>query len=140
MSLLYSVKQVELAIRHALDSLLRPTGVGTMPYTALTVLERHDGLTASELARNSFVTAQTMNELVVGLERRGLVRRDPDPDHARRLLVRLTPTGRAFIHAHRPAVDDVEQQMVSRLSPVEAAMLADLLQRCRQSLHVEPAR
>jgi hypothetical protein len=48
MSLLYAVKQVELAIRHALDSLLRPTGVGTIPYTALTVLERDDGLTASE--------------------------------------------------------------------------------------------
>jgi hypothetical protein len=82
-SLMYAVKPVELAIRHALDSLLRPTGVGTIPYTALTVLERHDGLTASELARNSFVTAETMNELVVGLERRGLEGRDPHPDHAR---------------------------------------------------------
>jgi DNA-binding MarR family transcriptional regulator len=100
-SLLYAVKPAELAIRHALDSLLRPTGVGTIPYTPLTVLERHDGLTASELARNSFVTAETMNELVLDLERRGLEGRDPHPDHARRL---------------------------------------DLLQRCRRSLHSEPAR
>jgi DNA-binding MarR family transcriptional regulator len=139
-SMLYAVKQVELAIRHALDSLLRPTGVGTVAYTALTVLERHDGLTASELARTSFVTAQTMSELVVGLERRGLVHRDPDPDHARRLLVRLTLAGREFVHTHRPAIDEVERRMLSRLSPSEAALLADLLQRCRRSLHVEPPR
>lgn len=139
-SMLYAVKQVELAIRHELDAILRESGITAIPYTALTVLERHDGLTASQLSRNSFVTAQTMNEMVIGLEAKGLVRRDPDPDHARRLLVRLTPAGRSIVEAFRPAVDGVEQRMLALLDAHETTVLADLLQRCRHSLHQEPAR
>ena len=59
-SLMYEVKQVELAVRALMDEVLRPAGVTTLQYTALTVLAGRDGLTSAELARNSFVTAQTL--------------------------------------------------------------------------------
>ncbi|MEO6087476.1 MAG: MarR family transcriptional regulator, partial [Umezawaea sp.] len=72
-SVLYAVKQVELAIRARLDEVLKPLGVTSSQYTALTVLDRRDGLTSAELARNSFVTPQAMADLVVALERRGLI-------------------------------------------------------------------
>src|SRR4051794_2090760 len=60
-TLLYLVKRVELAVRSRLDEVLRPGGLTTLQYTALTVLQRHPAsLTSAQLARNSFVTAQTM--------------------------------------------------------------------------------
>ena len=43
-SLLYSVKRVELVVRAHLDELLKPSGMTALQYTALTVLEQHDGL------------------------------------------------------------------------------------------------
>src|SRR5919206_2906064 len=83
-SLLYAVKQVELVVRAHLDELLRPSAITALQYTALTVLDRRGGLTTAELARNSFVTPQTMGDLVTALERRGLVERRPDPANRRR--------------------------------------------------------
>ena len=66
-TLLYLLKQVELAVRFRLDELLRPAGLTVLQYTALTVLERHPNLTSAQLARNSFVTAQTMSDMVTAL-------------------------------------------------------------------------
>src|ERR687884_624184 len=91
-SLLYMVKQVELVVRSHLDELVKPEG-----YTALTVLERHDGLSAAQLARDSFVTAQSMADLVRSLESRGLVRRERNPRNRRELLILLTDTGRELL-------------------------------------------
>jgi DNA-binding MarR family transcriptional regulator len=139
-SLLYAVKQVELAVRAHLDELLRPTGVTTLQYTAMTVLARREGLTSAELARNSFVTAQTMTDLVTSLERRGLISRAPDPAHRRRLLISLTATGRAFLAEHAARVADIEARMVSRLTDDEQASLHDVLNRCRAALATHPAQ
>jgi DNA-binding MarR family transcriptional regulator len=133
-SLLYAVKQVELAVRSRLDEVLRPTGVTTLQYTALTVLARREGMTAAELARNSFVTAQTMTDLVAGMERRGLISRDRDPDHGRRLAISLTPQGHALLESLRAPVAAIERQMVSALSDGERAGLHDVLNRCREAL------
>jgi DNA-binding MarR family transcriptional regulator len=76
--LLYLVKQVELAVRSHLDNLLRPAGLTALQYTALTVLERHPDLSSAQLARNSFVTAQSMADMINALEGRGLIERHRD--------------------------------------------------------------
>jgi DNA-binding MarR family transcriptional regulator len=133
-SLLYAVKQVELVARARLDELLRPSGVTTLQYTAMTVLARRDGLTAAELARNSFVTAQTMMDLVGGLERRGLISRTRDPAHRRRLRISLTEKGWAFLDEYDAPVRDLEERMLADLSAEERTMLRDLLNRCRGAL------
>lgn len=98
-SLLYLVKQLELAVRARLDELVRSAGITALQYTALTVLERHDGLSAAQLARDSFVTAQSMADMVRALESRGLIRRERNAGNRRELLIRLTPEGRALLAA-----------------------------------------
>ena len=45
--LIYQLKQLELAVRARLDEIVRPAGLTTQQYTALTVLERRDGLITS---------------------------------------------------------------------------------------------
>ncbi|HYS40729.1 MAG TPA: MarR family transcriptional regulator [Pseudonocardiaceae bacterium] len=137
-SLLYAIKQVELVSRAHLDDLLKPSGVTALQYTALTVLQRRDGLSSAQLARNSFVTPQAMADLVTGLERRGLITRDRDPDNRRRLLISLTEAGHALLAQHESAVRALEEQMLADLDRTERAALADYLNRCRAALATEP--
>ena len=75
---MYVIKQIELATRARLDELFRPIGMTALQYTALTVLERHPGLSSAQLARNSFVTTQSMADMVTALEERGLIERHRD--------------------------------------------------------------
>jgi DNA-binding MarR family transcriptional regulator len=131
---MYEVKQVELAVRALMDEVLRPAGVTTLQYTALTVLAGRDGLTSAELARNSFVTAQTMTDMVAALERRELITREQDPAHGRRLLISLTDKGKAFLDEHAAEISAIEERMVSRLNSDERSALHDLLNRCRAAL------
>lgn len=115
-SLLYAVKRVELAVRAHLDDLLKPSGVTALQYTALTVLERHEGLPAAQLARDSFVTAQSMADIVRALESRGLIHRERNPRNRRELLIHLSDTGRRFLADHADDVAALEERMVSKLT------------------------
>ncbi|MFI5794487.1 MarR family winged helix-turn-helix transcriptional regulator [Streptomyces sp. NPDC051677] len=115
-SLLYMVKQVELVVRSHLDELVKPSGITALQYTALTVLERHDGLSAAQLARDSFVTAQSIADLVRSLEGRGLIRRERNPRNRRELLILLTEEGRELLQRHAGPVRELEERMVRELT------------------------
>ena len=115
-SLLYSVKRVELVVRAHLDEVLKPSGITVLQYTALTVLEQHEGLPAAQLARRSFVTAQSMADLVRALEQRGLIVRERNPGNRRELLIHLTDAGRQLLAEHADEVQALEQRMVSGLT------------------------
>jgi DNA-binding MarR family transcriptional regulator len=118
-SLLYAIKRVELVVRAHLDDLLRPFGITALQYTALTVLERHDGLPAAQLARDSFVTAQSMADMVRGLDRRGLILRERNTRNRRELLIHLSDTGRKLLADVADDVAALEHRMISDLPPQE---------------------
>jgi DNA-binding MarR family transcriptional regulator len=133
-TLLYVMKQVELAVRSGLDELMKPAGLTALQYTALTVLERHPNLTSAQLARNSFVTAQSMGDLVAALLARELIARRRDPDDRRRLVLALTADGRRLLARYRPKVEALEAQMVAGLSVRQVAQLRRSLLACRTAL------
>ncbi|WP_308252218.1 MarR family transcriptional regulator [Pseudonocardia sp. KRD291] len=110
---LYLVKRLELVIRARMDEALRPHGLTTLQFTALTALRSRDGLSATQLARRSFVTPQTMNEMVRWLEKHGHVARRRDPDNRRVLLLTLTGPARALLERCDPLVEAIEQEMLA---------------------------
>jgi DNA-binding MarR family transcriptional regulator len=126
-SLLYAVKRAELAVRARLDELLRPAGITVPQYTALTVLERHDGLSAARLARDSFVTAQSMADIVHALQERGLIARERNPGSRRELLIHLTPAGRKLLADYADRAATIEDRMVSALSQHQAEQFRSAL-------------
>jgi DNA-binding MarR family transcriptional regulator len=132
--LLYLIKQVELAARSRLDDIVRPGGMTALQYTALTVLERHADMSSAQLARHSFVTAQSMADLIGALEARGLIERYRDRTDRRRLVVALTAEGRALLDRYRDEVTALEASMVAGLLPDEVAMLRRALNTCRANL------
>jgi DNA-binding MarR family transcriptional regulator len=70
-----------------------------------------------------------MTHRVYGLERSGLVKRVPDPNDARGMLVELTPKGIALVDAIAPLHLDNERKLLRALSDDEQRMLADLLRK-----------
>lgn len=139
-SLLYAVKQVELAVRSHLDDLLRPAGVTVAQYTALTVLQRRQGLTSAELARNSFVTNQTMADLVNSLGRQGLILRTRDTQDGRRVLITLTERGTELVTEQAERVLELERRMVASLTRPQVRAFRRALNSCREALSSTPPR
>jgi DNA-binding MarR family transcriptional regulator len=132
--LLYMLKQVELAVRARIDEIARPVGLTAAQYTALTVLERHTDMSSAQLARNSFVTAQSMADMITALEGPKLIERHRDKSDRRRLVVALTDEGRALLDRCRDEVDTLEATMLSGLSAAQTKALRATLATCYTNL------
>ena len=132
--LIYMVKQVELVVRARIDEIVRPVGLTATQYTALTVLERHDDMSSAQLARNSFVTAQSMADMITALEGRQLIERHRDKTDKRRLVVALTDEGRAMLDRCRDEVAALEAAMLSGLSAAQTKALRTALGNCYTNL------
>jgi DNA-binding MarR family transcriptional regulator len=138
--LLYLMKRVELAVRARLDEIVRPAGLTAAQYTALTVLERHDDMSSAQLARHSFVTAQSMADMITTLQGRRLIERHRDRADRRRLVVSLTAEGRVLLDRYRDEVAALEGDMIAGLSEQEIGGLRAVLNACYDNLSIAAAR
>lgn len=136
--LIYVVKQVELAVREALDDAVSARHLTAHQYTALTVLERHPGLTSADLARSSFVRAQTMAEMITSLIGRGLVTREGDRTNRRQYRLFLSHNGRSVLEDLSDVVADIESKMLKDFTGGQIESLRTNLLRCRHSLSNKP--
>jgi DNA-binding MarR family transcriptional regulator len=130
----YVVARLERAIRKSINERVRPYGLTTLQYTTLSVLGRRDGLSNAQLARRSYMTPQSMSEVIAVLEREGLIVRAPHPDHRRVYPARLTPKGRRVLAACEGAVVAMEERMMAALSPAERSQLLLVLKSCVRAL------
>src|SRR5262249_42899789 len=69
-------------------------------YKALSMVERLGAMSAGEIAQHSGLAAASVTNLIDRLERKGFVRRGPDPRHRRRVSVGRGTAAR--MHAPRP--------------------------------------
>jgi DNA-binding MarR family transcriptional regulator len=128
------LKRAQQALGAAMAGALATHDVTNAQYAALSALRADPGLSNAELARRSFVTPQTMHEVIAQLERAGLVARQANPHHARILQRRLTGRGEAVLAACDQDVLAIEQQMLAPLRPSQQAQLRAWLTRCAQAL------
>jgi DNA-binding MarR family transcriptional regulator len=135
----YLVKQLELAVRAAMDVITGEFGVTSLQYTALSVLARHPGLSGAQMAKRSFVSAQAGNEMVKILERKGLITRTPDARNRHIRRIKLTSAGEAVLIRCDVLIDQMETRMLAPLRPADVAALREALDACVRSL-AEPAR
>lgn len=130
----YLLKQAATALRSAMDAALRPLGMTVSQYSCLELLAQRPGLSNSELARGTFVSRQSMNVMLQGLEREGLVTRADQPESGRALPTTLTPLGRDRLRDSSAAVKAVEDRMNSGLSATDRERLLGLLGSCVTAL------
>ncbi len=132
----YVIARLERAVRAAINERVRPYGLTTLQYTTLSVLgARGRPLSNAQLARRSYMTPQSMIEVLGVLEHKGLIRRDPHPNHRRVYPARLTAKGRRVLKACDAAVEEMEEEMLSELSSEEREFLLASLKTCVRALH-----
>ena len=116
----------EVAARHSLTAL---------QFTTLSVLNRHGTpLSSSQLARRSFMTAQSMHEVTHRLEQAGLIERKPHPSHRRKLPASLTAKGRRVLAACESAVADFEARMLRGFNRAERARFLAMIKSAVRNL------
>jgi DNA-binding MarR family transcriptional regulator len=120
---LVQLRRTQHAVRIRLDADLAATGLTTPQYTVLAALEREGELSASDLAREFGMSAQTVNVLVKSLAACGLVRRNRHPDHGRILLASLTAAGRRALNRGRELAMNIQDQLLSGLGASDRARL-----------------
>jgi DNA-binding MarR family transcriptional regulator len=134
-TLLYLVGRMDRVVRRAMGNVLTAHGLSVNQYATLSVLDRRSGLSNAQLARRALVSPQSMNEVLLTLEQRGLVGRRAHPDHGRILQARLTAKGRTLLARCDEEVHQVEARMVDSLSEDEQAALRGALISSIRALH-----
>jgi len=129
---MFFLNQANHAVRTRLEAALAPLRLTGIQYTVLSVIGSREGLSSAELSRRFFVTPQTMNELIGGLQRRKLILRKEDPANRRILRMRLTAEGKRMLQACDAAADAVERDVFSFLPAESYERFRDL---CRLIAH-----
>jgi DNA-binding MarR family transcriptional regulator len=126
----YVIARLDRAIRREIAEMAAPYGLTATQFTALSVLRTGKGLSNAQLARRSYVTPQSMIEMLGTLENKGLVQRAPAPDHGRIMHVELTAKGRRVLAQCDAEIDRLEEKMTSELSPAQLAAFERTLRSC----------
>lgn len=116
---MYLLNQASYAVRSQLEAALRELQITGIQYTILSIVDDHEGISSAELSRRFFVTAQTMNEIINGLEQRGLITRKEDPANKRILRMKLTAQGRKLLKKCDEIADRVEEAAFDWIEPRE---------------------
>jgi DNA-binding MarR family transcriptional regulator len=101
------------------------------PQTALNSLAVIDGagepLTPSQISERTHVSSATMTGTIDQLEYRGWVRRLPNPDDRRSVLVEITEAGKVVTDQLLPGIRKIERAVLGGLTADELGTLLALL-------------
>lgn len=129
----YLVKQLQHQFRQAADAALRPYGLSMAQYSVLFAVSAQPGIAAAELARQSFIARQSLQDVLGGLRRAGLVEVAPTGTGRRRDIT-LTARAHDLLATTESAVREVENRMLAGIDSAESELTADVLRRCRDNL------
>ncbi|GAC1483261.1 MAG: hypothetical protein PVSMB9_09070 [Candidatus Dormibacteria bacterium] len=107
-------------------------GMNIKEYLALTMLDER-GVPQQRLAERLGMDENNLVLLLNGLEEGGSIARRRDPDDRRRHIVELTPRGRKVLAGAERGMVQLEEELLSALSPSERATLKQLVLRVLQS-------
>jgi len=102
-----------------------------VPESLLNTLAVIDGaerpLTPSEIRERSFRSSATITNTLDSLEHRGWIRRVPNPEDRRSVLIEITGDGKTVTDRFLPGIRKIERAITGDLSTAELAALMDIL-------------
>ena len=110
-------------------SLARATGLTPSQLIILNMVDHLGDATPTDLARNASLTLATMTTLVDKLEDRGFITRRRDEADRRRMLIRITKTGKKTLVQSPDALQQQFQKRFESLADWEQASLIAALER-----------
>ena len=131
----YAIARLQQLVFGSVSEIAARYDLTALQFTTLSVLNRHgEPLSNSQLARRSFMTAQSMHEVIRSLEAAGLIKRIPHPNHRRKRPARLTAKGRRVLAACESAVDDFETRMLQGFSQTEQQKFLSMIKSAVRNL------
>ena len=131
----YAVARLHQRVFAGITERVNPYGLTTLQFTTLSVLSRHGApLSTSQLARRAFMTPQSMSEVIHALERKGLIKRNPHPNHRRTLPATITAKGRRVLAACDEAVSEFEDSMLEGFSEKDRVAFLDMVKAAVRNL------
>jgi DNA-binding MarR family transcriptional regulator len=126
-------------------SMLATFGVPQTVLNALAIIDGADEpLTPTQISERSLVSSATMTGTLDTLEWNGWIRRVPNPDDRRSLLIEITDEGRAVADQLLPGIRRLEQRVLGTLSQRELqslmATLGKVLANIAEVADGEPVR
>jgi DNA-binding MarR family transcriptional regulator len=121
-----------------ISRLLRPFDLSPTGGLVLSALADDGPLSPSALSDRLIVTRATMTGLLDSLERRGYLRRVPNPDDRRSLLVEITPRGGRIADELRRVIHAAEAEWLAPLSTTERRTLVRLMHKLQDGIARSP--
>ncbi|MEV6349987.1 MarR family winged helix-turn-helix transcriptional regulator [Actinoplanes sp. NPDC051851] len=116
-------------LRYLMDERLRADGLTTQQAALLTAVRALDRPALTEAAAALGTTHQNAAQLVAVLERKGMLRTEPDPDDRRRRRLVPTEEGARYWRDRDAGDEDAVAAWFGALAPDELATLNELVER-----------
>jgi MarR family transcriptional regulator, organic hydroperoxide resistance regulator len=128
------MKRIMIHFRSQMDEQLRPEGVTTAQLHVLKVIREESGASGAQLARSCYVTPQSAQALVKGLEDGGWITRTKDRVNDRILIAELTPSGEELLQTAEKLARVIEKRLWRGVEDEAVEALNEVLARCLENL------
>jgi DNA-binding MarR family transcriptional regulator len=135
-----ALRAAYLALHRETNGCLAADGVTADQFVLLSALADADGVTQQELVRRTGSDPNTIRAMLVLLEGRGLVAREPHPADGRARCVRLTAAGRQLFRRLWARSDPLRARLLTAFRPDEVSTLVALLHRVAAAMAADDER
>jgi DNA-binding MarR family transcriptional regulator len=116
------------------EARLKPLGFGVGQLPVLVALQNGNASTQRDLARFAKVEQPPMAQMLVRMERDGLIERTPDPADGRSSRIVLTKAAQERMPEAKTTLVQGNREALNGFTDAEAAQLVDLLKRLIENL------
>src|SRR4051812_41025656 len=116
---IYLFWQMNVRLQRDMENALSAFNMTPGQYIALSHLRSKHRYSAAELARRTGVSAQSMNELVLAIEKKGMIVRETDEKNLRIRRISLTAQGLETLERVDAEVDRLEESLLSVITPAD---------------------
>lgn len=122
-----AMRDFYLRSHRLIDRIMTGQGASLARAKLLIYIERQGPSRSIDLASSFGYAPRTVTEAIDGMERDGLVRRDPDPDDRRAKRITLTAEGMVAVKAAEAARLEFIESVFGVLSAEECAQIAGIV-------------
>jgi len=130
---------VFLRLTRLLDRRMARQGASLARTKVLLLIRKQGPVRAVDIAELFSLAPRTVTDTIDGMERQGLVRREPDEKDRRVKRIHLTDAGRDALEATEPMRRELVSQIIGALDPAEQAEFSRLLDKLETALLKEEA-
>lgn len=125
----FLVSAVRSSIWSAIEAELNPLDITTAQFVVLNSIALGKGRTIGEFCRLLDYDSGAMTRLLDRIERKGLIRRVPNPEDRRSYLIEFTPESKAVFPKAKRRVESVFRRLLAGFSNAQAEALKRSLEQ-----------